>query len=149
MSRMIRWITIFCIACILPTKLSVADNSIPNITVMQKGADALIEDLNFLVNKLTNEEEQKQWVVLNDLLTSFKVGLDSKKPIRIDVLYGKGAEQYISYFPVDVKDLKDFRKNNLQANGITTAPIGRGFYKVKGSFIGFMRYIPDMQSLQN
>ncbi len=147
MSRVIRWITLLSIVCIIPTKLSADDNdkSIPSITVMQKGADALIEDLEYLVKKLTNETEQKQWVLLKDLLDSFKIGIDPAKPLRFDIIYGKGAEQYIVYIPVPKTSLKDFRKENLYPNGIETRPISRRFYRVKDTFTGFMRYYKDIE----
>ena len=148
MSLMIRWIALLSIVCILPTNLSADDNdnSIPSITVMQKGADALIEDLEYLVQKLTNETEQKQWVILKDLLDSFKIGIDPAKPLRFDIIYGKGAEQYIVYVPVPKPNLKVFRMENLFPNGIDTRrPISRGFYKVKDSFTGFMRYYKDTE----
>lgn len=139
MSRIIRWIAVVCVFLTFPAALSAEDKSIPTISVMQKGANALIQDLEYLVKNLTNTEEQEQWKILKDFLDSFKVGVEPTQPLRIDVIYGKGAEKYIVYVPV--LDVKEFRYENLRPNGLDTRrPVKRNVWSVKDSFTGYMSF---------
>ena len=115
----------------------------PKVSIMQRGADKLLRDLEFVM-KLTDPGEQKQWPIMKDYLDIFLPGIDREKPIRIDVILGNKVERYVSSFPVT--NIKTFRKKNLDAIGIESRKMRqkRQLYKTSGMvFEGFFRHLHD------
>lgn len=109
----------------------------PSVTIVQAGADRLLGDIEYML-KLTDAEDQKQIKVLNDFFKDiFLKGVDSKRPIRIDVILGDGPTRYRPHFPIS--SLKDFR-DNLNNFGIKSRKKTSSLYELKDAFVGWMRY---------
>jgi len=111
----------------------------PKVTVLQPGVDRLLEDLEFMVAKLGGDAAAwKNKVEPN--LKVFMPGIDTKRPIRVDVILDPNAkkEQYRTSFPVN--NLNNFLQRNLKPLGVNYIQIQRNFYKLTGAYIGFARY---------
>lgn len=115
-----------------------ADDSVPHVTIMQPGANRLMEDLKFLL-ELTDKSEQEQWANVEANLDIFLEGIDRDRPIRIDLLLGGKVVRYRPSFPV--KKLDDFLIN-LDSFGIENKKISnsKNFYQLKEAFEGYLRY---------
>jgi uncharacterized protein YbjQ (UPF0145 family) len=109
----------------------------PSVTVVQAGADRLLDDIEYML-KLTNANDQKQIKVLKEFFNDiFLKGVDSKRPVRIDVILGDGDIRYRPHFPIS--SLKDFR-DNLDNFGIESRKKTASLYQLKKAFVGWMRY---------
>ena len=102
----------FAVAALLwqPAVSKAADASQPTAFVMLPGSDELMGGAHYLLN-LTNPTEQKQWPVLKSYFEVFLIGVDSKLPTRVGVVFGKKADRYI--WSVPVAKLSKFRKDNV------------------------------------
>lgn len=125
--------------CLTAAPAFAQKNAAPEITIAHRGAAKALTDLKALL-MLTNEKQQKQWDVINKNLQVFLIGIDEKKPIRVDVMIGDdGKLRYVPAFPIS--DINVFRNRNLKPFGITTRRIAASLYKCKGEvFQGYMRY---------
>ena len=92
----------FCLICTVGLLCAPTANaqSEARIKIIQPGISRLEEDLKYLVELSPAPALKKQWKTLKDLIDSFAVGLDSEKPIRIDLVFGKQSLGYESHFPV-------------------------------------------------
>lgn len=116
------------------------ENSAPEVILAQNGADNLLADLEFVL-MLTSPEEQKQWKKLEDYLEVFLIGVDRKRPNRIDILLqddakdpeGKGADV------AEVKATSQEQKANGRAD---KPPKDKDDKKVKLGGAGY-RYRPS------
>ncbi|MDA0833645.1 MAG: hypothetical protein O3A29_10200 [Planctomycetota bacterium] len=105
---------------------------------MISGADELKRDLKFMV-ELGNAKDKKQWENLEATLDTFLPGIESEKPIRIDLLLDDKKLGFRSHFPIN--DINVFLKENLVAFGINSSRKGRNYWQIKGAgFSGFMRF---------
>ena len=119
------------------------EETAPKVSIMQRGADKLLHDLEFVM-KLADPGEQKQWSIVKDYIDIFLPGIDRKKLIRVDVIIGSKVERYVASFPVT--NIKTFRKKNLDAIGIKSRKMRqkRHLYKTFGMvFEGFFRHLHD------
>src|SRR4051794_35665577 len=71
-----------------------ADDASPSVTAMQTGANNLYEDLNYVFS-LCNEEDKKQWPILQEYIDVFLKGIDRARPIRVDLVMGGERTRYI------------------------------------------------------
>lgn len=71
--------------CVPAFAQDVEKNVMPRVTIVHPGYDSLEADLASLFS-LTDKSEQKFKKDLFELLEAFKEGIDTKRPIRIDVL---------------------------------------------------------------
>lgn len=133
----------FCLAGLITAGLvpsAAAEDYMPRVSVTVKSANETLVDLEYLL-KLTTEEEQEQWPVLQEYLDIFLIGIDRSKPMRVDALMGGDVERYISSFPV--ADFNEFRRDNLDTLGIESKYMRqtKQLYRLEGAFEGYMRYL--------
>jgi hypothetical protein len=119
-----------------------ADKAQPTAFVMLPGSDELMGGAHYLLN-LTNPTEQKQWPVLQSYFEVFLIGVDSKLPTRVGVVFGSKADRYV--WSVPVAKFPKFRKDNV-ASIITPhiKQVGENQFKLgngrAGDFNGYMLY---------
>ncbi len=106
------------------------------ITIMQSSADGLIGDLEYMVKKLAKQSRTwRDYIEPN--LEIFLDGVDTKKPIRVDVFFDQEmGEFYRLCFPYT--NFKDFR-NNIDASGIISTEKSKGLYHLSDAYDGWMR----------
>lgn len=106
------------------------------LTIMQSSADGLIGDLEYMVKTLA--KQSKTWRdYIEPNLEIFLDGVDTKKPIRVDIYYDeKLGDFYRLSFPYS--NFKDFR-NNIDASGITSKEKAMGLYHLSDGYDGWMR----------
>lgn len=109
----------------------------PQLRLVQSSAERLLEDLD-PVMRLTSPKEQKKRKEIRDYLDlSFK-GLQLDKLMRMDFIFGEGPIRYRPAVPLANEQV--FWTKNLIPNGIQKqVRLGRGLYKLKGAFEGYMR----------
>jgi len=134
----------------LPTVLKAADDKVapneaaPSAFVVLTGADDLFANAEYLL-QLTSPIEQKQWPVLKSYLEVFLVGVDTKLPTRVGVIFGEKANRQV--WSVPVSNMPKFRKDNIASiltPRVKEVPPPPGLYKLgsgrKDDFNGFMLY---------
>ena len=122
-------------ACVLPFAASAqAQDASPKITIVSAGADALTQDMSFMLG-LTSEKEQEQLEIVLDYLSVFQLGIDTEKPIRFDLIVRDTAVAQRPSFPI--ADLGDFLEN-LDGFGITYKRKGSSRYELGDAFEGHM-----------
>ncbi len=106
------------------------------VTIMQSSADGLIADLEYMVKTLARQS--KTWRdYIEPNLEIFLDGVDTKKPIRVDIYYDENlGDFYRLSFPYS--NFKDFR-NNIDASGITSKEKATGLYHLSDGYDGWMR----------
>lgn len=97
----------------------------PKIIVGLNSADQLLADLQSVLLAGGN---RKEWRNLKTFLDVFLIGVNTKKPIRVDLLLQDGPMRYRFYVPVDSKNVTKFRAKNLAPIGVTTRRRGRTYY---------------------
>jgi hypothetical protein len=125
-----------------PISAARAQNGLPRVTVSIKNADEAWADLEAVI-KLGNAVEQKQLPVLKDYLDVFLIGVDRRRPLRIDLIMGAKVDRYITSVPI--ADFKKFKDSNLYDLGydIKYERQTNHLYKItlKKGFSGYMRYL--------
>lgn len=128
------------LAVVIAASPALAQNkSAPEITVAHKGAAKALTDLKTLLS-LTTPKQRKQWDVIDKNLKVFLIGIDDKRPLKVDlVLDSKGQMGMRPAFPIS--NIKVFRNQNLEPFGIETRRVSASLYRCKGQvFAGYMRY---------
>ena len=88
------------------------------IKVVSPGVDRLKEDLQYLVGLSPTPALKNQWLkTLEPLLDSFAQGLDSTKPMRVDLVFGKTEVGYEMHFPLTKLEGKNGFLENLEGFG--------------------------------
>jgi len=130
----------------LPSVLRAADDVSPSATVMLSSSDDLFTNAEYLL-KLTNAKQQQQWPVLKSYLEVFLIGVDTKLPTRIAIVFGDKADRQV--WSVPVSDAKKFRKDNIASiltPRIKQVPPPPGLYKLgsgrKDDFNGYLLETP-------
>lgn len=131
-------VRLFAVAAILAAAVVpvAAQDAIPQVSIVQAGADALKSDLRFMMG-LTSEDEQKQLPIVLDYLSEFQLGIDGSRPIRFDLLIENNSVRSRPSFPVS--DIDDFL-TNLDAFGINVRKRGSDLFNLTNAFEGGMRY---------
>ena len=106
----------------------------PRISIVQPGAEFLKRDLKNLID-LTDARDRKQWPNLRDFLDTFLGGVDTRKPIRVDVMLGQTA-RFVASFPITSE--ADFREN-IDLLGITTRKKS-GMYQCSDVIDGWLAF---------
>src|ERR1700685_1075808 len=75
------------------------DPAAPSASVMLAGSSDLLANAEYLL-KLTSKKEQEQWPILKSYLEVFLIGVDSKLPTRIAVLFDQNADHSVWSVPV-------------------------------------------------
>jgi len=115
---------------------SSADDGLPTVKIMQAGADRLSDDIKFVM-ELSGSRGVKQWPNVRDVLPAFLGGVDGKKPMRIDVIFGEKREYRLS---IPVADWKDFHANVAGFVGAKGRKIKTGLYFYRGAaYTGYLR----------
>ena len=110
----------------------------PEVTMMVRSADAVISAVEFVMG-LTGQDDQKQIPVVKDYLDIFLIGLDPRKPMRMDVITEANTPlRFRPSFPV--QNIREFTNNNLEGLGIRNRRIAGAVWSLSGAFEGFMRY---------
>lgn len=117
---------------------------VPTVVIMHAGVDRLLEDIEYLVVELAGEKN----VWEDKIQPNFEVflpGVDTKRPIRYDVLLDPKAdkEQARPSFPILQRQERNFLKKNIQPLGITTRQRRRNLYSCAGAFNGWLQFNGD------
>lgn len=100
------------------------------IQFVQPGVDQLKGDLKYLVELSPTVGLKKQWEgSLKPLIDSFAEGLDSSKPLRVDVVVGKDIN-YEMHFPIQKLEGKGGFLENLNGMGFTVKKVGGNLYSI-------------------
>ncbi len=81
----------------------------PRVTIVHPGYDRMTADLDALL-RLTDKKDQKYRDDLFEILEAFKVGVDGKRPIRVDVLINRLPYVVVG---VPVTDASEFRMTTI------------------------------------
>ncbi|HAA51397.1 MAG TPA: hypothetical protein DCE43_16890, partial [Planctomycetaceae bacterium] len=129
---------VFLLALTSPRWAQAQDHA-PKVSAVLHSADRLLEDLK-LLSDLTTTTEKKQWDNISGIIETFLFGIDTKKPIGIEVLLGGEEEEY--RFALPVSNLKEFIDENLGGFEITSRKIGTGLYRLSENkdTLGYMRH---------
>lgn len=85
-----------------------------NILVAQAGVERLKDDLKFVLNLAP--KGAAQWKDLDDFLANFVIGVDPKRPLRVDVILGTNRD-YRLWVPYGTPaDLKRFQDSNVKTS---------------------------------
>lgn len=116
-----------------------AQDTAPKVTAVLHSADRLLEDLK-LLSDLTTTTEKKQWDNISGIIETFLFGIDTRKPIGVEVLLGGEEEEY--RFALPVANLKEFIDENLGGFEINSRKIGTGLYRLSENkdTLGYMRH---------
>ncbi|MDC0176371.1 hypothetical protein OAJ60_05500, partial [Planctomycetaceae bacterium] len=116
-----------------------AQDTAPKVTAVLHSADRLLEDLK-LLSDLTTTTEKKQWDNISGIIETFLFGIDTRKPIGVEVLLGGEEEEY--RFALPVANLKEFIDENLGGFEIDSRKIGAGLYRLSENkdILGYMRH---------
>ena len=121
-----------------PARQAGPDGPAPEITLMVQSADTVIRAVEFVMG-LTGQVDQKQIPVVKDYLDIFLIGLDTRRPMRMDVITEPNTPlRYRPSFPV--QNISQFTNNNLEGLGIRNRRIAGTVWSLSGAFEGFMRY---------
>ena len=82
---------VFLLALTSPRWAQAQDHA-PKVSAVLHSADRLLEDLK-LLSDLTTTTEKKQWDNISGIIETFLFGIDTKKPIGIEVLLGGEEEE--------------------------------------------------------
>lgn len=116
----------------------------PAITVILKGAEELLADLEFVFKHAG--EPPSRFKTLSETLEAFLDGVDRSKPMGLQVFVDKTDFKNVAFFPVKVADFKKFREN-LAGLGIKSKaePPPAGIYKLTGDFEGYLLELKENQ----
>ncbi len=144
--------TLYSLLASFPVVLAAGDLSVaepPRVKTFVASGDRLLEDLEFLIVDLA--KENKQWA--DNIFPSidiFLVGVDTRQPIRFDVLLGGNNAQGWRYQPsIPVANLKTFIDENLNPIGIDAKRKDRKgtYYELSGGvYDGGMRIVEEAKS---
>ena len=140
----VRNLFLICVAALL-ISLPVHAQSEARIKIVAPGVDRLKEDLKFLVELSPIPALKKQWKTLDDLIDSFAVGLGSKDPMRIDLVFSKTSLGYEMHFPLEKLAGKGGFLLNLSDLGFNNKNLAPGLFELsegKGKnlkSVGFLR----------
>lgn len=112
-----------------------AQGPLPRTSIVQRGADRLLEDVQYMMS--LTPEGREQWPTVKSFAEDiFLLGVNRAQPLRIDVILGDGPTRYRPAFPVAKE--RDFL-DNLEGFGIDTRKKGTGFWQLRGGFDGYLR----------
>lgn len=120
------------------------DQEQPQITVVHPGVEALRADLLFLIG-LTNKKEQETGADVDGALEDFSTGVDTGKPIRIDMRSDNQPVNYLAWIPY--ADQNDFLFN-LESLGWPPFEVQgeSNFYLIDDPYErGWLRVLPDQK----
>lgn len=124
-----------CLFCAL--RPATAENTVPTVTIMLSSTGDLESDIEAIM-KMGGKEAEEQWPIIQAILPAFTAGIDPKRPIRVDIIFGKQRDYRIS-IPYD--NLKSIL-GNIQGfiGGPKPRRIGSGLSALNGpAFKGFLR----------
>ena len=132
------WTILFSTLAVFISGQSVTAQDAPEITVVSKSADGVMEDLEYL---LKISHDPGEWKNVKNFMDAILDGLDTEKPIRMDVLVNEESVRYRPAFPVN--DMDGFEQN-LLGWGIKPRLRSKkaGLYDLKKGFDGWMRRKP-------
>ncbi len=134
--------------CVSARAVNAADP--PRLRTFVASGDRLLEDLQFLTVDLA--QENKQWSDnIYPSIDIFLVGVETREPIRFDILMGANNGQGWRYQPsIPIANLKTFIEENLQPIGIDAKRKDRRgtFYELSGGvYDGGMRIVEEDKSI--
>jgi hypothetical protein len=115
----------------------------PEIRGVLKNSDRVLEGLRIALD-LTNPQEQRQYDTLREFIEVFLFGVDTTKPVRMDVITGGDATRYRLFVPI--QNFNEFYRLNLRPLGIPAQRYAQRpeLYRLGGrpadAFTGFMIY---------
>jgi len=116
-----------------------AQSTPPEVKIVLQSTDAALKDIKLLLD-LTSKVEQKQWINVKDVIETFLFGIDTKKPVSINVILDSKEEEF--HFVLPVSNLKKFIANNLEGFDYTVRKISPTLYRLSENkkILAYMRY---------
>lgn len=106
----------------------------PQVNFVHPGGAKAVADINELFS-LLNPAEQKQKANLLDFVETFMIGVDRRKQIQVNLLFGGGTRYLVN---IPVSDIEGFREN-IEGLGVYSKPKGK-LFQLSGEFKGWMAY---------
>jgi hypothetical protein len=132
------FVALFSAVCLFgAVRSAAAEKTIPTVTIMLSSTGELESDLEAIM-KMGGKDSEEQWPIIQAILPAFNAGIDPKRPIRIDIIFGKVRDYRIS-IPYD--NLKAILANiHGFVGGRPPRRIGTGIYALNGpAFQGVLR----------
>lgn len=125
------------VACLSASiRPAAAADTIPTVTLMLSSTGEFERDIKAIM-EMGGEEAAEQWPIIQAILPAFNAGIDPKRPIRVDIIFGKVRDYRIS-IPYD--NQKAILGNIQGFIGAKPRRIGTGLYSLKApAFNGFLR----------
>ncbi len=111
----------------------------PRITVLTAGGDRLFDEVKLYFG-LTTDAEQKQREHFDKYLADFMIGIDRKRPMRVDLIVAGEVVRQRPGFPITSQ--QEFLRN-LDLFGIKSRKLGTNFYRLTGAYEGYLRVVEE------
>lgn len=111
-------------------------------------ATRLLGDLEFIVAKLAGEKKTWEETLL-PTAEVFLMGVDTERPVGTDIVFDRAGGQR-KQFQIPIKDLKEFRDENLEPIDIQSRRQSPDYYTLHSdslNYDGFMRYVDAYASI--
>lgn len=122
----------------------------PTIRGVLRSSQLVLDRLKSVMS-LTSAEDQKQYETLAQNIELFLIGVDRKKPVRVDVITLDDSTTYRLHAPILPGKILEFSQFNLEPLGIPVQKFAKqpntfrlGFRR-NSSFDGYMLYDPNQR----
>jgi hypothetical protein len=114
----------------------------PTVSIVVKSTQEVEDDLKFIVTS-SGAKGVAQWKNIQQLMPVFLGGIDSGKPIRVDLVFIKGAMEMRFVIPYEMPNEKALVENVVSFAGTTKAKrLKTGYYRIDGkAFKCYVRVI--------
>ena len=138
-----RQCVVFCVLASLampfPLRPVQAQQGLPSVSIMLRSTKEFEDDLQYVV-EASGKNGKQQWGNIKAILPAFLGGIDSQKPIRVDLVFLE--EQMELRFVIPVKVEQDLRQNIEGFAGGKARRVKKGYYRIDGpAFKGTIRII--------
>lgn len=132
------------VLCSLIVTSAIADDSETRIVAGMGSANAVIEELEYMVSELAERVDSYENNIFPNI-DIFLIGVDTEKPIRFDPIFSEQHGMELQPI-IPLLDLDDFLNDNLDPIGIIPKPNrrDRDLYELTGNvFEGWLRFLKD------
>ena len=141
----VRNLFLLCVSALLVAQPLHAQSE-ARIKVVAPGVDRLKEDVKYLVELSPTKTLKDQWTkTLDPLINSFAEGLDTTRPMRVDLVFGKADVGRELHFPLKKLEGKGGFLENLNGFGFANKKLAPGLFQLtEGTkknlkIVGFLR----------
>lgn len=118
------------------------------ISVSHQGLGILMKDLKALLDLTPTAQEREEWINVEDYLSILADGVDSARPIRVDVLTGFTPVTYVIWIPYTETKTGDGPKalrDNLNGFDMKHRRSAPDLFEFQGQDIGWLRVLPGQK----